>query len=170
MAWFDNLPGVDECRHCGSVSFGTRPSSDEVPTSEAVSVDDPELPVVLRDVFGISETGIELCVRLMGEGESTAGDLAEQMDVNRSTVSRQLNHLADVGLLEKHQRLLTEGGYVHVYSPVDVEKVRRRLAAGLHEWCDEARELVEHVNREKLEAMAEAEGRGEETTDIYWDR
>lgn len=163
-----------ECRECGTVSFGDGPSDccDERTTAvEATPVERPELPALLRDVFGISETGLQICLCLMEEREATAADVAERLDVDRSTVARQLNHLTDIGLLEKRERLLEGGGYVHVYSPVPVEEVRERLAVGLCAWTDAALELVENVNREKMEAMARADpdADGDDGVSVYWD-
>lgn len=161
-----------KCQHCGNVPFGTSASdSDEerLPSTDASAIERPELAVVLREVFGISETGLHICVYLMEDGESTARELADHLELDRSTVSRQLNHLTDIGLLEKRQRLLSEGGYVHVYSPVDVEEVRQRLTVGLHVWMDEALELVEDINREKVAALARADPDDSESTGIYWD-
>ena len=171
---------VYECGECGGVSFG-----DSVPCCgesmdaiEAEPVERPDLAVVLREVFGVSETGLKVCLCLMEEGESTAGELAERLGIDRSTVGRQVNHLTDVGVLDERRRLLTDGGYVNVYSPVPVEEVRKRLTVGLYAWMDEALDIVEHVNREKLDAMARADGdgradgrEGEEDgeTSIYWD-
>lgn len=172
MGTTDAERDVYKCQHCGNVTVDNlaSDSSDETrPSSETPPAERPELAVVLRDVFGISETGITICVYLMEEGESTAGDLAEYPDRDRSTVNRQLNHLTDIGLLEKRQRLLTDGGYVHVYSPVDVEEVRQQLTIGLHAWLDEALDLVADINREKVAALARANRSDRESTGIYWD-
>lgn len=175
---------VYECGECASVAFGDPESTccgEPMSPVEAESVKPPDLGVVLRDVFGISETGLKICLSLMEAGESTAGEIAEQLDIDRSTVTRQLNHMTEVGVLDKRQRLLEGGGYVNVYSPVPVEEVRERLTAGLFAWTDEALELVEHVNREKLDALARADGEGveggrgdesggdDEPASIYWD-
>lgn len=165
---------VYECQHCGNVTLGdpaSNSSEANLTSIEETPVKRPELAVVLREVFGISETGINVCICLMEEGESTAGTLAERLDIDRSTVGRQLNHLTDIGLLEKRQRLLKDGGYVYVYSPVDVEQVRQRLTVGLYAWFGEALELVENINREKVKALARADGGGDGgTAEIYWDR
>lgn len=177
--------GVYECDECDSVTFGDAESTccgESMTTVEAESVKPPDLGIVLRDVFGISETGLHVCLCLMEEGESTAGEIADKLDIDRSTVTRQLNHVTEVGVLDKRQRLLEAGGYVNVYSPVPVEEVRERLVAGLFAWTGEALELVEHVNREKLDALARADGegvegsgeskeedRGNEPASIYWD-
>lgn len=169
-----NRGEVYECRECGNVSFGDASSAccgGRMAAVEATPVKRPELPQLLRNVFGISETGLNVCLCLMEENEATAADVAERLEMDRSTVGRQLNHLTDIGLLDKRQRLLESGGYVHVYSPVPVEEVRKTLTVGLYAWMDEALELVENVNKEKMRAMARADDSGEndgEETSIYW--
>lgn len=170
----DSRSEVYECRECGNVSFGDASSTccgGRMAAVEATPVERPELPALLRNVFGISETGLNVCLCLMEENEATAADVAEHLGMDRSTVGRQLNHLSDIGLLDKRQRLLESGGYVHVYSPVPVEEVRKRLTVGLYAWMDEALELVENVNDEKVRAMARADDTGKsdrEGTSIYW--
>jgi predicted transcriptional regulator len=164
-----DLATVYECRACGTVeeTAGTccdRPMK-EVP---ATPIREPDLPLLLRDVFGISGTGLEICVCLMRDGESTVPDVAETLDLDRSTVARQVNHLVDIGVLGKRERLLSEGGYVHVYSPKDVEEVRRRLERGLAAWMRDAESLVEEINRAKVEAAAEMDDT-EERVGVYWD-
>ncbi|WP_135825332.1 helix-turn-helix domain-containing protein [Halorussus ruber] len=175
---------IYECDDCGSVEFEERDSADASGSSccggtmqrvEATPVEHPDLAVVLREVFGISETGLKVCLCLMEDGESTAADIGERLDIDRSTVGRQLNHLTNIGVLDKRQRLLKGGGYVNVYSPVPVEEVRKRLTVGLYAWMEEALDIVAHVNREKLDALARADGEGPGGEDadgepsIYWD-
>lgn len=179
MSESDTGHGVYECSKCANISFGEAESTccgESMAPVEATPVKNPDLTMVLRDVFGISETGLKVCLCLMEDGESTAADIASQLGIDRSTVGRQLNHLTDIGVLEKRQRLLKDGGYVHVYSPVPVEEVRERLMVGLYAWMDEALELVEHINRKKLEALTRADGQGpnaneeEQEPSIYWDK
>lgn len=174
MGASDTDRAMHECQHCGNVSFdnpATDSYSEDLTAMEETPVKDPELAVVLREVFGISETGLQVCLCLMEEGESTAGDLAERLDIDRSTVGRQVNHLTDVGVLEKRNRLLKNGGYVHVYSPVDVEEVRQRLTGGVYAWASEALELIEDINREKVNALARRDSSTDEgTTQIFWDK
>ncbi|RBI62262.1 TrmB family transcriptional regulator [halophilic archaeon] len=159
---------VYECGDCGTVAPEPDTCCDRpMATVAATPVREPDLQSLLRNVFGISGTGLDICVRLMRDGESTVPAVAEALDLDRSTVARQVNHLVEVGVLEKRQRLLSQGGYVHVYSPKDVEVVRRRLERGLAAWTREAKELVEDVNRAKVEAAAEMDR--EEPSGIYWD-
>ncbi|MFC7079127.1 helix-turn-helix domain-containing protein, partial [Halorussus caseinilyticus] len=124
---------------------------------------------VLREVFGISETGLKVCLCLMEDGESTAADIADRLGIDRSTVGRQLNHLTDIGVLDKRQRLRRRAG-----TSTSTRRSRsRRSGVGLPSvlaWTDEALDIVEHVNREKLDALARADGdAGDEQASIYWD-
>ena len=165
---------VHECGNCGSVAFGDVPTTccdEPMEAVEANPIVSPDLKTVLREVFGISETGLDVCLCIMEDGEATAAEIAERLGIDRSTVGRQLNHLTDIGLLEKRQQLLEDGGYVHVYSPVPVEEVRKRLTVGLYAWVEGALDLVENVNREKVKALtrADGEGDGDEGPSIYWD-
>ncbi|WP_166035507.1 helix-turn-helix domain-containing protein [Halorussus pelagicus] len=165
---------VYECRECGNISLDSVSSTCCDGRVVAVDgdgvVESPELPDLLRNVFGISETGLHVCLCLMEENEATAAEIAERLDIDRSTVGRQLNHLTDIGLLDKRQRLLESGGYVNVYSPVPVETVQKRLRVGLYAWVNDALDLVENVNREKIRAMARGDdGGSDDGASIYWE-
>lgn len=152
---------VFECRSCGAfrVAYTETTCCDE--SMEAVHnpvpCETPELEHVMNEVFGMSPTELEICRRLMAEGEATIEELADGVDRDRSVVWRHLSHLHDLGLVKKEPRLLSEGGRVDVYSPVSEETVRRQLKLGLYVWLTHAVDVVETVNREKIDAMARAQ-------------
>lgn len=120
-------------------------------------VEPPTTETLLRTVFGMSTTELEVCLCAMESGEATAAGLAEELGVDRSLVSRHLNHLAELGVLEKGRRVLREGGHVNVYTPVDVEEVRRRLELGLSVWTRDAVRLIDDVGKEKVERIVAIE-------------
>ena len=161
MADAERSVDVYRCRVCGEVHVGThrlqccdRPMQ---PARALPAVEPPTTETLLRTVFGMSTTELEVCLCAMESGEATAAGLADELGVDRSLVSRHLNHLAALGVLEKGRRLLRHGGHVNVYTPVDVEDVRRRLALGLSAWVRDATELVEEVSKEKVERVVEVE-------------
>jgi len=150
------------CSSCGSLGVGgdamtccDRPMravrGDESP------VDPPSLDGLLRSVFDMSETELDVCLCVMEGGELTVADLAERIDYDRSVVSRHLAHLVDLGVLERERRLLEAGGQVYVYTPSEPDVVRRRLTAAFVEWAGQATELVDSLGREKVEAMVETD-------------
>ncbi len=164
-----------ECPDCGAVSV--RSADDRSPCCDRPvrEVDPDEFPIeppsiddLLGIVFGMTRTELDVCLCVMEVGEATTDDIAEEVGVDRSHVSRHLNHLVDLGVLEKHQRLLEAGGRVHVYKPADLETVRRNFTVGLFAWMDEAVDVVGDVSREKVEAITELTG-DDSTSKIYHD-
>lgn len=157
-----------ECVNCGNLGFGQGEmvccdSPMESTTRDAVGVSQPSLDGVMRTVFGMSETELDVCLCVMEGGEQTVAELADRVDYDRSVVSRHLNHLADLGVVDKHRRLRREGGQVYVYSPTDPASVRRNLTAAFVVWAQEATSLVQSLSREKAEAMVERD-----TQDPQW--
>lgn len=161
MAEAERTVDVYRCRACGEIHVGTRRvRCCDRPMEHDRSVPEVEAPTtetLLRTVFGMSTTELEVCLCAMESGEATASGLAEELSVDRSLVSRHLNHLADLGVLEKGRRVLRNGGHVNVYTPVGVEEVRRRLELGLSVWVAEATRLVDEISKEKVERIVEVE-------------
>ncbi|ELY91147.1 ArsR family transcriptional regulator [Natrinema altunense] len=157
-----------ECPSCGNLGFGRgeivccdRPM--ERVTDADVGVTQPDLDEVMRSIFGMSETELDICLCVMEGGEQTVSELAEQVEYDRSVVSRHLNHLADLGVVDKHRRLLKEGGQVYIYAPKDPDAVRHALAGAFVTWAREALSLIDSLSREKTESMVDRE-----TQDAQW--
>lgn len=120
-------------------------------------VREPSLDGLLRMVFGMSPAELDVCLCVMEGGEQTAAGLAERVDYDRSVVSRHLNHLAELGIVEKRRRLLEQGGQVFVYLPTDPAVVRRRLLEAFVGWVAQASGHIEALSREKVEAIVESD-------------
>ena len=110
----------------------------------------PTLETMVRTVFGMSETELDVCLCVMEAGEGTVSELADRVDYDRSVVARHLGHLVDLGVLERRRRLLEAGGQVYVYVPNDEDVVRRRLRGAFLAWVEDATALVETLGREKV--------------------
>lgn len=164
-----------ECSDCGSVAV--QPSRDrsqccDRPVREVdpddFPVEEPELAELLGTVFGMSRTELDVCLCVMDVGEATTKEIANELDVDRSHVSRHLNHLVDLGVLEKRRRLLEAGGRVNVYVPAGLEQVRRNFTLGLFAWMDEAVDVIDGISREKVESITELSDEHSETA-VYHD-
>lgn len=156
---------VYRCRACDNVALASA-AADQMTccggTLEEVAVDteiqEPETDRVLREVFGLTDTGMEICLCVMEQEEATVSDIADDVDLDRSAVSRYVNDLVDIGLLEKATRNLKDGGYVHVYRHNPPEEVEEHLTMGFYAWTAEAVKLIDALNSDKMAAMADAEG------------
>jgi predicted transcriptional regulator len=151
-----------ECATCGGVGIGhNRPTCCDEPmtgieTTEA-AVSEPSLETLLRTAFDMSGTELDVCLCVMEGGELTVTALAEQIGYDRSVVARHLNHLADLGVVEKRRRIRPEGGHVYVYTPQPPDVVRERLRGEFLSWVQMATAQLDGLQREKVEAIADAE-------------
>jgi len=152
-------PTLLSCDRCGNVAVGTGPitccEAAMTPGDPVDSVDEPELADLLSDVFGMSETELEVCLCVMEGGTMSVDELAERIDYDRSVVARHLNHLAALGVIEKQRRLIEQGGHIYVYHPAAPEVVRERLTAAFLTWVRGATEQIATLRREKVESIAD---------------
>ncbi|MBB6647525.1 helix-turn-helix domain-containing protein [Halobellus ruber] len=155
-------PELLSCDDCGNVAVGngriTCCEATMTATDPVDSVDEPELADLLGDVFGMSDTELEVCLCVMEGGAMSVNELADRIDYDRSVVARHLNHLAALGVVEKRRRLIEHGGHVYVYRPVAPEVVRERLTTAFMTWVRGATEQIGALRREKLESIADADG------------
>lgn len=169
--------GVFECDVCGNVGLGSggivccdRPMEPTGERDTPGSLDrsgsgdgdgdepgrDPSLDDLLRTVYGMSSTELEICLCVMEGGDVTVQELADQVGYDRSVVTRHLNHLVELGVVERRRQLLERGGHVYAYTPVAPEAVRRRLGWGFLDWTRAAAGLIDELSREKVEAIVES--------------
>jgi len=138
-------------------------------------VSDPEMRVkppdvrqVLLDAFGLPKAGLDICLCVIGEGPLSANEVAETLGYDRSTVTRYLNELVDLGLLRRSELNREAGGIVNVYHSVDLERMRRETLVGFYVWAGEAATLIEEANLTKRDYLRENHER--DLPDVFWDR
>jgi predicted transcriptional regulator len=93
----------------------------------------------------------------MEGGTMTVKELADRIEYDRSVVSRHLNHLAELGVVDKQRRLIEQGGHVYVYRPVDPETVRDRLTAAFVTWVQGATAEIAALREEKVADIADVD-------------
>lgn len=146
------------CRQCGSVTLsrtGRRCCGEEMDPIDVTATNEPDVGSLVSQVFGISQTGVEICVYIAENGEVTIRDIATEFGIDRSTVNRQLDQLREVRFVERHETALKEGGRVHHYSLVSPEKRHHRRREAFMSWVADALGLLDEIDERKLEAVAE---------------
>jgi len=136
-------------------------------TDPDISIKPPDVKQVLLQAFGLPKAGLDICLCVIGEGPLSANEVAAELDYDRSTVTRYLNTLVDLGLLRQSQLNREGGGVVNVYHSIDLEWMRRETLIGFYVWAGEAASLIEDANmtqREYLEANT-----GGEIPDVFWE-
>ncbi|MEF8863065.1 MAG: helix-turn-helix domain-containing protein [Haloarculaceae archaeon] len=132
-----------------------------------MSVKPPDVRQVLLQAFGLPKAGLDICLCVIGEGPLSANEVAEQLGYDRSTVTRYLNKLVELGLLRRSELNREGGGVVKVYHSVDLERMRRETLIGFYVWAGEAASLIEEANLTKQDYLEANPDR--ELTDIFWD-
>jgi len=132
-----------------------------------MSVHPPDLRQVLLDAFGLPKAGLDICLCVIGEGPLSATEVAEELDYDRSTVTRYLNDLVDLGLLQRSSLNRESGGVVNVYHSIDLERMRRDTLVGFYVWAGEAASLIEEANLTKRTYREDNPDR--DLPDVFWD-
>jgi predicted transcriptional regulator len=136
-------------------------------TDPEMDVRRPDVRQVLLQAFGLPKAGLDICLRVIGDGPLPASDVADSLGYDRSTVTRYLNDLVELGLLQRAELNREGGGVVNVYYSVDLERMRRESLIGFFVWAGEAATLIEQANLMKQRYLEEnPDG---ELPDIFWD-
>lgn len=164
-----------ECQDCDNVILAL--SRDDPPmachgepmrrvTDTEIDVKPPGVRDVLLQAFGLPKAGLDICLCVIGEGPLSASDVADALGYDRSTVTRCLNTLVDLGLLRRTELNLEDGGVVNAYHSVDLERMRRETLIGFYVWAGEAASLIEEANLTKRDYLAENPDR--ELPEVFW--
>jgi len=136
-------------------------------TDLEMSVKPPDVRQVLLQAFGLPKAGLDICLCVIGEGPLSANEVAETLGYDRSTVTRYLNKLVELGLLRRSELNREAGGVVNVYHSVDLERMRRETLIGFYVWAGEAAALIEDANLTKQDYLEE--NPDQELPDVFWD-
>jgi predicted transcriptional regulator len=167
---------VFECPDCDNVVLAL--GRDEPPmschdepmervTDVEMRVKQPDVKQVLLEAFGLPKAGLDICLCVIGDGPLSANEVAESLGYDRSTVTRYLNKLVELGLLQRSELNREQGGVVNVYHSIDLEQMRRDTLIGFYVWAGEAAELIEDANLTKRDYLEENPDR--DLPDVFWD-
>lgn len=105
--------------------------------------DEPTLEDVMACVFGIQAHEVRTYDALLDHPESTVGELADQLDRDRSNVNRSLSTLREKGLASRHRRLLDGGGHVYQYAATPRADAAELMHETLEEWTAYVHERID---------------------------
>ncbi|MFC6953617.1 helix-turn-helix domain-containing protein [Halorubellus litoreus] len=136
-------------------------------TDIEMRVKQPDVKQVLLEAFGLPKAGLDICLCVIGDGPLSANEVAETLGYDRSTVTRYLNKLVELGLLQRSELNREQGGVVNVYHSIDLEQMRRDTLIGFYVWAGEAAELIEDANLTKRDYLEE--NPDQDLPDVFWD-
>ena len=104
---------------------------------------DPDFQRVMECVFGIQAHEVRVHFALQEAPGSTASELADDLDRDRSNINRSLSALHENGLIERQRRLLDGGGYIYQYFAIPVTDMKERMHAGVDAWAEDVHETID---------------------------
>ena len=82
-------------------------------------------------------------VLVEAEDPLTVDEIAEAVDRERSTAYRSVQRLMQAGFIQKEQVNYEQGGYYHVYLPVNAEEIADDMQRTLNDWYAQMGQLIQ---------------------------
>ncbi len=116
---------------------------------------DMECEGLLECIHGLKELDKE-CFRVLVESDRslTIDEVAEAVDRERSTAYRSIQRLLESGFVEKEQINYDQGGYYHVYEPIEPAEIATDMERMLDDWYAKMGRLIQEF-QDKYAAVAE---------------
>lgn len=120
------------------------------PTTEQYDLlvaDDSDFEDILTCIFGISRTEANLYLTMLEYPESTAAELADVVDHDRSHIHRSLSTLQERGLIERERHLLEDGGHVYRHTAIPLHEAKDLMHGALDKWVDCVHERIDQFGQ-----------------------
>ncbi len=116
---------------------------------------DMECEGLLECIHGLKQLDKE-CFRVLVESDEplTIDEVAEAVDRERSTAYRSIQRLLESGFIQKEQINYDQGGYYHVYYPMDPTQIATEMQRTLNDWYAKLGQLI-HEFEDKYEGADE---------------
>ena len=115
---------------------------------------DMECEGLLECIHGLKELDREVYTTICGSAEPlTVDEIADRVDRERSTAYRAVKRLQQTGFVQQEQVNYDQGGYYHVYKPVNPDDVADDMQSMLNEWYAKMGTLIGEF-REKYDEQA----------------
>jgi predicted transcriptional regulator len=95
---------------------------------------EPEFQEVMICVFGIKYHEARTYRVLLDNSNSTAEELAGELERDRSNINRSLTTLREKGLAERNRWLLDGGGHVYQYTATPLSEAKELMHESLEKW------------------------------------
>ncbi|SDX93671.1 Predicted transcriptional regulator [Halobellus clavatus] len=82
-------------------------------------------------------------VLVRAEEPLTVDEIADIVGRERSTAYRSIQRLLKAGFIQKEQVNYEQGGYYHVYSPTDAERISDNMQRMLNDWYAKMGQLIQ---------------------------
>lgn len=98
---------------------------------------------MLECVFGIHSHERRTYFALLETPGTTTAELADDLDRDRSSVSRSLSTLSETGLVQRDRKILDGGGYVYQYIATPLPETKELMHSSVDRWVAQVHDCIE---------------------------
>ena len=109
---------------------------------------------LLSCLYNLKPIDLQIFLQVAKNQWATLDQIAESVERDRSSTHRCLAKLVSAGLLHKQSRGLKGGGYYHVYSIVDPEKIKENAKQRVKEITSSLELLIDKFESDLKEHIA----------------
>jgi len=110
----------------------------------------PDFEDVLVCVFGIRGHEARTYLVLLDNPDSTAEELADCLNRDRSNVNRALATLRKKGLVSRKNKIIPGGGNVYQYTATPLAEARELMHETLDEWTEHVHTRIERFGDDEF--------------------
>jgi predicted transcriptional regulator len=113
---------------------------------------------LLECFHGLKQLDKEVFQTLVETDEPlTVDEIADVVDRERSTAYRAVQRLLQAGFIQKEQVNYDQGGYYHVFKPIDPSKIANDMQRLLNDWYAKMGQLIQEFETKYEEQNASAQ-------------
>jgi predicted transcriptional regulator len=101
---------------------------------------------LLTCLYNLKSTDSEIFFAVAKNPEATLDDIASEVKRDRSSVHRCLAKLVTAGLVAKESKSIKGGGYYHIYTMVELEKIKKHAKERTKEITESLNELISNFD------------------------
>jgi predicted transcriptional regulator len=99
---------------------------------------------LIRCTFDLSKTELKIFLYLLKINKSIPSvDIANQIELDRTTIQKSLKKLLEKGIVDRRQNNLDNGGYVFLYSVKKKEELKTQMKEIIEDWKSSAEVQLE---------------------------
>lgn len=97
---------------------------------------------LIRCAFSLKSSEYRILDHLLDSDPKGVKEIAEDLDLQRSTVQKSLKTLIDEDLVSRRQFNLSSGGYKYVYRTPSKKEIKERVFHLIEDWISSAKESI----------------------------
>ena len=95
-------------------------------------------------MYGLKPAELEVFYDLTRKGSAGVDDISHDVERDRTTTHRCLSKLLSAGLVYRQTKTLKNGGYYHLYAPVETSKIKEQSRLRVAEIAESLQRLVDN--------------------------